>query len=474
MMLLQKELYYNAQQQVQQQELDSSSGDESSSDDVDICHNSIMKPKKQRNLFFDHIHTAIEKEEERRHVTFPAQEIVSHIKGGGNNNNERIIKTIEDAVAIQLIPHFSDYNEEQRLELWYTQDEMDTMRSIYLSRCSEREQQRERNQLLDLIEEQGKLASSVRTFFSFLSPTKRRSSSIWCTRKQTDCFFPSNDENLVDIYFDDCSRMTKEDDDDSLIDEDEDNRSGRVVLPSKTPQNDDDDDDDDNDDDDDLYHRSQLYETSVAAVLNEQHKQRVMYQHMYGRAIVKGQHSILDPDRIAQVYTEKGDTQQCQHIAEVSATKNAQYNILQEQQQQQQQRDVDDDDDDDDDDVSKDYPDLNHNDELQDQQDDEGGDEFISSVKSGIIDNNTDTTDTTTCIGCNIIGDSSNYSSIISKPSASASSQQQLHCKHPFTFLRTFDVCIDSSSFRTLLRPILQLSQGDIFLENIGGKEIHL
>jgi len=480
------------QQQQQQQELDSSSGDESSSDDVDICHNSIMKPEKERNLFLDHIHTAIVEEKERRHVTFPAQEIVSLIKGGGNN--QRILQTVQDKVAIHFVPHLSDYNEEQRTQLWYTQDEMDIMRNIYVARCNERKQQRKRNELLVLIKEQDTLASSVCQFFSFLSPTKRKTSSspsIWCTRKHNDCFFPSNDEDLVDIYFNDCSRMAKKDDD-----EDNGIHSGNgedKYEVSSTPL------DKNDDDDDDPYRRRRLYETSVAAVLNEQHKQRVMYQHMYGRAILKGQRSILDPDRISQVYTVEGDTKQCQHLAEVSAAKNKQYNILH---QEEEQLDVVDDNDNDDD-VSKDYPDLNHNhnDELQDQQDDEGGDDLFSSLKSfsgntavvnenhmdciddnpstscnaGIIDaDNTKTTDTTctesdtTCTDCDtIIGDSLNYSS-------SSKSQQQLHCKHPFTFLRTFDVCIVSSSFRTLLRPILQLSQGDLFLENIGGEEMHL
>jgi hypothetical protein len=95
-------------------------------------------------------------------VKFAGQHIVSRVRG-----SERTIHYVLDAIQVWLIPPITEYNEEERNSMWYTQDGMYAMRpdfSIKRRHANDRKQQR---QLLFAAKKMGKKQPKNRCVNSF-------------------------------------------------------------------------------------------------------------------------------------------------------------------------------------------------------------------------------------------------------------------------------------------------------------------
>jgi hypothetical protein len=344
---------------------------------------------------------------EERQVTFAAQHVVSRVRG----SNERMVHSVLDAIQVWFIPHYTEYNEYEISQMWYTQDEMNTMRNDFLikkSQANDRKQQR----LLKAAKKQKK--EQVCKLFS-LSP--KSSSKRWKKAAELALNIAGN----------------------ATGDEDEDGDDEDAVV---------------SDNDDDNCRRCR-YETSLCAVLNEQYEQRLMCQQVYGR-VDNGYSGIIDPDRLALVYTHLGDTNHCQRIAFERATK--QHLLQLQEQQKQEQRD--------DDDTSLSSSSSSSS-SLSYDDDSYGGHDVTTTDHHHHNhheqqDYQVSSTNKTTDID-------SPRSTRAKTATAAAAQKQPSTCF--FTISSGFDICIDSL-FEALLTPILDVKKGDIFLGI--GEEMHL
>ena len=198
---------------------------------------------------------------EERQVTFAAQHVVSRTRG--SCNELKMVHTVLDAISVWFIPHYTEYTQNESSHMWYTQNEMHTMKDNYLlelaadTAAAKAKKQQRKEQVCQL--------------FSLLCSPKTTSSSDTGTDNNGD----TTDTDFYTDEFHHCRRCR--------------------------------------------------YETSLCAVLNEQYEQRLMCQQVYGR-VDNGYSGILDPDQLALVYTTLGNTTQCQRIAEERAMKLQQNN----------------------------------------------------------------------------------------------------------------------------------------------------
>jgi len=311
----------------------------------------------------------------------------------------------DEAVHLCYIPHFSDYQEEERTQLWYTPAEMQTMKLAYfLTRESTNP-----------------------------DPTHHHHHQHQQQHQNQDDMFSSMNEETCDCM-NDSERSSS-------------SSSSSSTPTSVTVA--------EYDHDSSLrHHRSynnntarDRYLTSMLALLEEQSQQRWMCQQVYGRIeIYQGYSGIFDPDRLAYIYSTHGNTQYCQRIAEERG-RLLQQEVAPHRQKVGVPRTTD-----------------------ADDKFDEELLLFSSSIRSRSSATTTTTTTATTTATTdgnneNVKPSSTRSSSRLSSPlhlsSLSLSNIASGTCLS--TLSTSFESCIDSF-FHALLKPILELRQGDIFL----------
>lgn len=197
---------------------------------------------------------------EERRVTFAAEHMVLKVNDTDNCAiDQRFVHQVFDAVQVWFIPHHTEYDEQDRNNLWYTQNEMCAMKENAIE--AKRSRRRERVKAIKAQQFEAEL-DTCSLFPSLFAH------GVW--EQKLHAAESGEGSSDVDAFNPNCRRCR--------------------------------------------------YEETVIAVLQEQYEQRMMCLRVYGR-VDHGYSGIIDSDRLAQVYSIVGDTQRCHERAVAKAKK---------------------------------------------------------------------------------------------------------------------------------------------------------
>ncbi|VEU38958.1 unnamed protein product [Pseudo-nitzschia multistriata] len=198
-----------------------------------------------------------------RRVTFAAKHVVLRLDDHDGVDDltcgidQRYVHQVFDAVQVWFIPHHTDYSPEEKRNIWHSAEEMSSMKEDAI-RAKLTSQRSSRNNT-----DSKKMPTSEKC--SLFSPVVGKQRSL-----------PS-----IDYGF------------------------GSKLKQQETPS-----------EDNLSSSRRCRYEEMMDAVLLEQYEQKLMCFRVYGRVEGSG---ILDPDRLAMVYSITGDTQKAHERAVAKA-----------------------------------------------------------------------------------------------------------------------------------------------------------
>jgi len=201
---------------------------------------------------------------EERRVTFAAEHVFLKVNDMDNCAiDQRFVHKVFDAVQVWFIPHHTEYAKQDRNNLWYTQNEMRAMKD----NANEAKRSRGRERIKAIKAKQLEAELDTCSLFPSLFAHGMLKRRLLAAESGGD---PSEGSSEVDAFNPNCRRC--------------------------------------------------WYEETIDAVLQEQDEQRMICLRVYGR-VDHGYSGILDPDRLAQVYSIVGDTQRCHEKAVAKAKK---------------------------------------------------------------------------------------------------------------------------------------------------------